>query len=111
MQPHPQHSQHAQDTETHPHVCGTCLSDLVQPVEWATVGASYWQITLRCPECEWSGTGVFSEETVGRFQEVLDAGQQAMICDMLTLAESSFADEVDAFAAALLAGHILPEDF
>jgi hypothetical protein len=108
MQPHP----HAtQDTETHPHICGTCQSNLVQPIEWAAVGAGYWQITLRCPECEWCGTGVFSEETVDRFQAELESGEDALICDMLRLTQATFEAEVEKFVAALHLGHIVPEDF
>ena len=44
------------------HVCGSCESDLVYPIEWEEAGATHWEVTLRCPNCEWTGTGVFEQE-------------------------------------------------
>ena len=38
----------------------------------AALGAS----TLRCPECEWNGGGVYDQEIVDRFDEELDAGHR-----------------------------------
>src|SRR5215218_4213316 len=51
------------------HVCGSCSSDLVYPTEWDEAGSTHWEVTLRCPNCEWNGTGVFQQELVERFDE------------------------------------------
>lgn len=99
------------DSETHLHVCGSCGSQLVQPDDLARAGASYWQITLRCPECEWSGTGVFDDESVARLEIAMEAAQDALVSDLVTLARTNFEAEAEAFIAALHAGHIVPEDF
>ena len=53
------------------HVCGECSSDLVFPVEWDEAGATHWEVTLRCPNCEWAGTGIFEQELVERFTTAL----------------------------------------
>src|SRR5580765_8386176 len=62
----------APDPECHLEVCGACTSQLVHPVEWQEAGTQHWQIMLRCPECEWQGTGVFDNAAVQRYDEVLE---------------------------------------
>ena len=37
------------------HVCPSCSSVLVQPVNWHEQGDGHWHVELRCPECEWWG--------------------------------------------------------
>lgn len=93
------------------HVCGTCDSPLVQPIEWQPTSTECWQVTLRCPECESCATGVFTAEEVEAFDEELDRGMDEIVCDLATLETSIFQDEVERFAAALQADLILPEDF
>src|SRR5262245_17323189 len=39
------------------HVCAECDSQLVYPVHWSEVDRINWEVTLRCPNCEWSHTG------------------------------------------------------
>jgi hypothetical protein len=48
---------------------------------------------------------------VDRFDEALDLGTDAMLNDLLLLARANMESEVDRFVAALVADHILPEDF
>ena len=43
------------------HLCGTCDSELVYPVDWEEVGSDALGGPLRCPNCEWTGTGVFEQ--------------------------------------------------
>ena len=93
------------------HVCGTCDSELVYPVDWEESGAEHWEVTLRCPNCEWSGTGVFDQDIVERFDEELDRGTEALVRDLKDLMQANMEDEIDRFVSALEAGHIVPEDF
>jgi hypothetical protein len=93
------------------HVCPTCASDLVLPVHWEPAGKRSWRVALRCPDCEWSGGGVYPQPVVDRFDEALDAGTDAMLSDLAVLARANMEAEVEGFAAALRADHILPEDF
>lgn len=93
------------------HVCGTCQSDLVYPVEWSEAGTRHWEVTLRCPNCEWCGTGIFEQEVVDRFDLELDRGTEALVADLKRMMQANMEDEVERFVSALEADAITPEDF
>jgi hypothetical protein len=93
------------------HVCGECNSDLVYPVEWDEAGATHWEVTLRCPNCEWCGTGVFSQDVVERFDEELDRGTEQLVRDLKRMMHANMEDEIERFVHALEADHIQPDDF
>ena len=93
------------------HRCGTCGSDLVYPVVWEEASATHWEVTLRCPNCEWSGTGVFDQETVDRFDEELDRGMVVLVNVLKRLAQENMEVEIERFVRALDADPVLPEDF
>jgi hypothetical protein len=93
------------------HLCGSCSSDLVYPTEWDESGATHWEVTLRCPNCEWSGTGVFQQEIVERFDEELDRATETLVRDLKRLMHANMEDEIERFVEALDQDLILPEDF
>jgi hypothetical protein len=93
------------------HLCTACSSDLVYPVEWDEAGATDWEVTLRCPNCEWNGTGVFSQDAVERFDEELDRGTEQLVRDLKRMMHANMEDEIERFVHALEADHILPDDF
>jgi hypothetical protein len=93
------------------HVCGTCDSELVYPVDWEESGAEHWEVTLRCPNCEWSGTGVFDQDIVERFDEELDRGTECLIEDLTRLTHANMEDEIERFTSALASDAIWPMDF
>ena len=93
------------------HVCGTCDSELVYPVEWEEAGATHWEVVLRCPNCEWAGTGVYEQQVVERFDEELDRGTEALVRDLKRLMQANMEDEIERFINALEGDHVLPEDF
>lgn len=99
------------DESTDLHVCGSCDSNLVYPTEWEEAGATHWEVTLRCPNCEWAGTGIFEQDLVERFDEELDRGTEALVRDLKRLAHANMEDEIERFTTALLEDHIVPEDF
>jgi hypothetical protein len=99
------------DDDQELHRCGTCHGELVQPVDWSPLGKSYWQVTLRCPNCEWSGTGVFPQEVVERFDRELDRATELVIAELDRLGLESMAQDIPGFVAALADDHILPADF
>jgi hypothetical protein len=103
----PAHDDQVQDL----HVCGSCASALVYPTEWEEAGATHWEVTLRCPNCEWTGTGIFEQDLVERFDEELDRGTEALVRDLKRLAHANMEDEIERFTTALDEGHIVPEDF
>ena len=92
-------------------VCPACDSRLVHPVAWTIAGRNRWSVDLRCPDCEWSGGGTFEQSVVERLDEALDRGTEELLDDLKALARANLEGEIDRFAAALHAGHILPEDF
>jgi hypothetical protein len=93
------------------HHCGGCGSDLVQPVDWSPASRSYWSVTLRCPNCEWSGTGVYEQEVVDRFDDELNRGAAVLASEVTRVSLENMADSIERFVAALHAGFILPGDF
>jgi hypothetical protein len=93
------------------HVCGGCGSELVQPLDWHEEGTNHWSITLRCPDCEWVGTGVFDQAAVERYDIELDRGTEALMDDLEQVAAANMLDDIERFCAALQADAILPEDF
>src|SRR5512132_1757767 len=93
------------------HVCGGCGSKLVHPIEWDQAGETHWEVTLRCPNCEWCGTGVFEQGVVERFDEELERGTEVLVRDLKRLVHANLEDEVERFVTALEADHIVPEDF
>jgi hypothetical protein len=93
------------------HICGCCNSELVYPLDWEESGATHWEVTLRCPNCEWSGTGVFEQTLVERFDEELDRGTEALVGDLRRLMQANMEEEIDRFVQALEADALLPEDF
>ncbi len=93
------------------HVCADCASALVYPTEWDEAGTTHWEVTLRCPNCEWYDTGVFEQEVVERFDEELDRGTEALVRDLKRLMQANMEDEIARFVHALDLDQILPEDF
>ena len=99
------------ETERELHVCINCSSHLVYPVQWEEDGPQSWNVTLRCPECEWTEAGVFTQDQCDRFDDQLEAGTDALSGDYKRLVTANMSEEIDRFAAALEADAILPIDF
>jgi putative component of membrane protein insertase Oxa1/YidC/SpoIIIJ protein YidD len=93
------------------HVSPSCSSQLVQPVEREPVGDEAWSVLLRCPECEVFQGGVFTQPELDAYDVELDRGEALLRVAYLQLSTENMAAEIDAFAAALGAGAVLPEDF
>ncbi len=93
------------------HVCPMCASELVQPMEWGPIGGQCLELTLRCPNCDWSRRDIYDHAQVAELEERLDDGIAEILRDLKRLTDANMADEVDRFAAALEADLILPEDF
>lgn len=105
--PAPDRSHDAEDLQT----CPRCAGDLVYPVDWAEAGPEHWEVTLRCPDCEWRDTGTFSQATVERFDIELDHGAEALLRDLQQLAHANMAEDIERFVDALERDLIVPADF
>jgi hypothetical protein len=92
-------------------MCPSCRSHLVHPIDWDEAGPSQWEVTLRCPNCEWIATDVFEQDLVDQFDEELDAGTQELVSDLERLARANMEEAVERFVAALQDDHIVPSDF
>ena len=64
------------------HICSDCESKLVYPLNWSEVEAGLWAVTVRCPDCEATRTGVFDQRTVEGFDKELDRGLDQLIDDL-----------------------------
>jgi hypothetical protein len=93
------------------HLCPDCDSVLVYPTQWGEVDRMQWEVTLRCPNCEWLHTGVYDQDTVERFDEELDRGTDNLVDDLKRLIRANMEEEIERFSKALVENHILPEDF
>jgi hypothetical protein len=93
------------------HTCPRCAGELVYPVDWAEAGPDHWQVTLRCPECEWCDIGTFTQATVERFDIELDHGAEALLRDLQQLAHANMAEDIERFVDALTRDLIVPADF
>jgi phage-related protein len=93
------------------HVCPDCDSRLVYPTQWRETDRCSWEVSLRCPNCEWSATDVFDQDTVERFDEELDRGTDSLVDDLKRLVSANMEEEIERFSRALTHDHILPEDF
>jgi len=93
------------------HVCPRCSSALVQPTRWAPVDSRRWRVELSCPECRWSGGGVYPQPVLDRFDEVLDDGLAALAAELERIERANMEEDMDRFLDALFADGILPEDF
>ena len=93
------------------HVCPECDSHLVYPVAWEEADGAGWEVSLRCPNCEWFVTDTFDDERIQRFDATLDRGTEALVADLRTLTRANMEEDVERFVAALNAEYVLPEDF
>jgi hypothetical protein len=93
------------------HICPSCDSNLVYPVQWEEADESHWHITLRCPNCENTEEGVFGQEQCDGFDDELERGTDALTRDYKRLMTANLSEEIDRFAKALDVDGILPSDF
>src|SRR3954453_6439534 len=83
------------------HVCGSCNSDLVYPLEWEGAGTTHLEGMLRCPHCEGCGSGVFEQSPVEAFDEELDRGTESLVGDLRRLMAANMEEEIERFVQAL----------
>ena len=82
------------------HVCIECDSTLVYPTDWEEEGPDKWFVELHCPNCDWTGGGIFEQDLLDEFDEELDRGMEELAADLGRLARANMADDVDRFVAA-----------
>lgn len=91
--------------------CGNCGCGFVQPVDWQEASGKHWRVTLRCPNCEQSGTVVVEDEVVDHYDIALERGAAQLARTLHELVEQNIEVEARRLRHALDGGHLLPEDF
>jgi hypothetical protein len=99
------------DPDRELHLCPECGSGMVYPIDWSEADSSRWEILLRCPDCEWTETGVFSQAAVEQFDSELDRGGDALLADLQHLVHANMAEDIERFVFALQNDHVVPADF
>jgi hypothetical protein len=93
------------------HLCPTCDSNLVQPVDFEPLERGSCYVELQCPNCWSSRGGVHEQADLDRLDEELDRGHAALLAAINEVTRSNMQEEIDRFARALEADAILPMDF
>src|SRR4051795_13095553 len=93
------------------HVCIDCDSKLVYPTDWEEEGPDKWYVDLHCPNCDWTGGGVFDQDILDEFDEELDRGMEELAADLGRLARSNMAEDGDGYISPRWADATPPMDF
>jgi hypothetical protein len=92
--------------------CPDCREPFVAPRGiLASSGDGRHVVDLACANCGWSAVELHGGECLGALDRALDRDSAQIAANARALALSLELDLIDSFAAALHAGHILPEDF
>ena len=93
------------------HVCTYCSHKLIYPLDWTEEGSHRWRMILRCPDCEATREGVFTQQAIDLFADELDRGETVLLFDLEQARDENMSEEIDLFIRALHADLILPSDF
>lgn len=93
------------------HICTSCGSRHVHPLDWMEESPERWRIVLRCPECEQTREGVFGRAMVEQLDDELDQASAALLGDYTRMVHANMSDEIELFVRALELDLIGPADF
>jgi hypothetical protein len=92
-------------------LCAGCGSERVHPVDWVEVADMRWELSVRCPDCEWENTDIYEQPEVERYDDVLNDATDRMIEELDRITRENMADLVERFRTALDEDGITPFDF
>ena len=93
------------------HLCPQCEGDLVYPVSWEERSGDLWRIERRCPNCEWTHTGEFTQDEVELFDDVLNEGTEELLVNLRNFARANMEEDVERLIEAIRLDRIQPMDF
>ena len=93
------------------HLCPQCEGELVYPVSWEERSGDLWRIERRCPNCEWTHTGEFTQDEVELFDDVLNEGTEELLVNLRNFARANMEEDVERFIEAIRLDLIQPMDF
>ena len=99
------------EDESELHLCPQCEGDLVYPVSWEERSGDLWRIERRCPNCEWTHTGEFTQDEVELFDDVLNEGTEELLVNLRNFARANMEEDVERFIEAIRLDLIQPMDF
>lgn len=100
------------DVRRHLEICPDCRSHNVTPVTWDECGNDYWDMVLRCPDCDTFQTlCAVPQSDCDDYDTWLDDERDEMVKAYNAMRHWAMCGFLDAFLAALDADAILPEDF
>jgi len=83
----------------------------MQPIDAAPIGERHARTTLRCPNCGWVGTAVFSAGAMQQFAEMRARDVATIRSELEQISLANMMHDAERFVLALDHGHILPSDF
>jgi hypothetical protein len=92
-------------------LCQSCGGDRVHPLEWHEIADMRWELHLRCPDCRWSGSGVYEQPEVERYDDILNGGADRLIEELDRVTRENMTEWLERFGSALANDLIVPEDF
>ena len=93
------------------HLCPQCEGELVYPVSWEERSGDLWRIERRCPNCEWTHTGEFTQDEVELFDDVLNEGTEELLVSLRNFARANMEEDVQRLIEAIRLDRIQPMDF
>jgi hypothetical protein len=67
---------------------------MVYPLEWAEEGPRHWRMFLRCPDCEATREGVFSQKAVDMLADELDRGESVLLCTLKRVTHENMTEAI-----------------
>jgi hypothetical protein len=92
-------------------LCTACGGERVHPIDWHEVEDMRWEISLRCPDCEWAEVERFDQHEVERYDDVLNDATDRLIEELDRITRENMTEAVERFRTALENDDILPFDF
>lgn len=92
-------------------LCNACGGERVHPIDWHEVEDMRWEISLRCPDCEWAEVERFDQLEVERYDDILNDATDRLIEELDRITRENMTEAVERFRTALENDDILPFDF
>jgi hypothetical protein len=93
------------------HLCPGCEGELVYPVSWEERSGDSWRIERRCPNCEWTHVGEFTQDEVELFDDVLNEGTEDLLVSLRNFARANMEEDIERLIEAIRHDRIHPMDF
>lgn len=92
-------------------MCPGCTQQFLYAQSALEVDEVHYAISFGCANCDWTGAGIFGDEELERFDEVLDSFTADMVSLLKALTNYNREQEIEAFVKALAHDAIDADDF